>query len=134
MSFRLNLFRAAYDYPLDSSLNNPAYGMDSVTLNGDKRNGVPKVEEDPCPLYEDLDNLGKLSTLYDRARLNNMTVRTEFIIDPFVDDELYTYMKPVTTHFVSDDSKIDYSPQEAKEPGDYEVPKATNDNPYSYDN
>ena len=71
---------------------------------------------------------------YDRARLNNTTVRTEFIIDPFVDDELYTYMKPVTTHFVSDDSKIDYSPQEAKEPSDYEVPKATNDNPYSYDN
>ena len=58
-SFKLvQLESSASCVAYDNSLHNPVYGMG--TLNGDERNGIPKVEEDPCPLYEDLDKLGKL--------------------------------------------------------------------------
>ena len=60
-SFKLVQLESSASYDIvayDNSLHNPVYGMG--TLNGDERNGIPKVEEDPCPLYEDLDKLGKL--------------------------------------------------------------------------
>ena len=44
----------------DNAGDNPVYGMNIVdgcgTFSG--QNGPSKAEEDPCPLYEDLDILG----------------------------------------------------------------------------
>ena len=54
------MFHPALSY-YDNAADNPVYGLGTLdgnnTLSGDA--GVKKVEKDPCPLYDELDNLSK---------------------------------------------------------------------------
>lgn len=66
----------------DNASDNPIYGMsvhDGNTLSG--VNGVSKlkIEEEPCPLYEDLDKLGMLEVLHDKNYIPSAVIMTSIM-------------------------------------------------------